>query len=67
MAQIGDASDENKPRFASLLATQSIQNINLEDFIFDLFLKYPHIKNHFYINFQINLKINYIILLQQLY
>ena len=31
MAQIGEASDEKKPRFASLLADQSIQNINLEE------------------------------------
>ena len=31
MAQIGEASDEKKPRFASLLADQSIQNISLEE------------------------------------
>ena len=31
MAQIGEASDENKPRFASLLASQSITTITLEE------------------------------------
>ena len=31
MAQIGEASDEKKPRFASLLAGQSIQSITLEE------------------------------------
>ena len=31
MAQIGEASDEKKPRFASLLADQSIQTITLEE------------------------------------
>ena len=31
MAQIGDASDEKKPRFASLLASQSITTITLEE------------------------------------
>ena len=31
MAQIGEASDEKKPRFASLLADQSIQSITLEE------------------------------------
>ena len=31
MAQIGEASDEKKPRFASLLASQSITTITLEE------------------------------------
>lgn len=31
MAQIGEASDDNKPRFASLLADQSIQTITFEE------------------------------------
>ncbi|MBL6663194.1 MAG: type I DNA topoisomerase [Flavobacteriales bacterium] len=31
MAQIGEASDEKKPRFASLLASQSINTITLEE------------------------------------
>jgi DNA topoisomerase-1 len=31
MAQIGEASDEKKPRFASLLASQSITSITLEE------------------------------------
>lgn len=38
MIQIGEAEDEEKPKFASLLATQSIHNISLEDALqlFDL-------------------------------
>ena len=36
MAQIGEVSDEKKPRFASLLSDQSIQNISLEETL-DLF------------------------------
>lgn len=31
MIQIGEAEDEDKPKFASLLATQSIHNITLEE------------------------------------
>ncbi|MFC2080899.1 type I DNA topoisomerase [Bacteroidota bacterium] len=31
MAQIGEASDEEKPRFASLLKNQSIKNISLDE------------------------------------
>jgi DNA topoisomerase-1 len=31
MAQIGEASDEDKPKFASLLKNQSIESINLEE------------------------------------
>ena len=45
MAQIGDVSDDNKPRFASLLANQSIQNINLEETL-ELF-KLPRVVGQF--------------------
>ena len=31
MVQIGDVNDEEKPRFAKLKATQSIETINLEE------------------------------------
>ena len=31
MVQIGDVSDEDKPRFAKLKATQSIETINVEE------------------------------------
>lgn len=45
MAQIGEASDEKKPRFASLLADQSIQSINLEETL-ELF-KLPRVVGEF--------------------
>ena len=45
MAQIGEASDEKKPRFASLLADQSIQSITLEETL-ELF-KLPRVVGEF--------------------
>ena len=45
MAQIGEVSDEKKPRFASLLSDQSIQNISLEETL-DLF-KLPRVLGNF--------------------
>ena len=45
MAQIGEVSDEKKPRFASLLSEQSIQNISLEETL-DLF-KLPRVLGNF--------------------
>ncbi len=45
MAQIGEASDEKKPRFASLLAEQSIQSITLQEAL-ELF-KLPRIVGEF--------------------
>ena len=45
MAQIGEASDEKKPRFASLLTDQSIQNITLEEAL-ELF-KLPRLVGEF--------------------
>ena len=45
MAQVGEVSDEKKPRFASLLSDQSIQNISLEETL-DLF-KLPRVLGNF--------------------
>ena len=45
MAQIGEASDEKKPRFASLLVDQSIQSITLEETL-ELF-KLPRLVGEF--------------------
>jgi DNA topoisomerase I len=45
MAQIGEASDEKKPRFASLLASQSITTITLEETL-ELF-KLPRVVGEF--------------------
>jgi DNA topoisomerase-1 len=45
MAQIGESSEEVKPRFASLLATQSITTITLEE-VMELF-KLPRIVGQF--------------------
>jgi DNA topoisomerase-1 len=45
MAQIGEATDDEKPRFASLLADQSITNISLEEAL-ELF-KLPRVVGQF--------------------
>jgi DNA topoisomerase-1 len=42
MVQIGDAEDEEKPQFASLLSTQSIENITFEEAM-DLFKLPRHV------------------------